>query len=434
MINNIKRMKGSNFILAICLVIALNFCIDLNASNKIVPVIDSANVEIQKRDTCLLLINSDYLKDSADIYKKIYLKPDKDSSDFGDVNEFNYSYRNKNYDKCKEMLNNIDNYKIRDSNGRTILDMIIENPNAEFLNLVLEKQGSIDYLWKNKNILYEIVSRIFYNHVKEDTIIYQSGIIEKLVNSNSCSKHGLRRAYDLAQYGDLFFIEEIIKKKYQDISSDSSKKISICNNELKDLTLLLKVSRERVIDQGTHAFGTCQMNEKIFEQSRQLKLGFQLFDKAASDKYYLNDSMFISGVHKIDYSEVLILWTKRGENLESKIIFDKLFNTGKFTSVLVDSVYKLDENSNFIVFRTKGSDGGYGSEKLEFCKWTLPRHIEVLYSEKCFSDMEKNDYLSYTYTQAASLLKIKKIREQPNFKDSLIFVKEIDLSELITSP
>ena len=93
-------------------------------------------------------------------------------------------------------------------------------------------------------------------------------------------------------------------------------------------------------------------------------------------------------------------------------------------------MYKRNEGKYLIVFRIKGGDGGYSHEKLEFCSYTPPRHIEVLFTESGGSDFECSESLEYKFQEDLNLIIIEKYRKCSNKKDSLIFKKQISLDKM----
>lgn len=118
---------------------------------------------------------------------------------------------------------------------------------------------------------------------------------------------------------------------------------------------------------------------------------------------------------------------KKSNKIESLNILDRLFHTGKFGYIEIDSLFKINHNKFLFVFTTTANDGGYGFKRYEIATWSLPRNIQIITSDNCVTLEEYHESLNYIYSEALKNISLIKIRHDNRKGDTIIFNKVIDL-------
>ena len=338
-----------------------------------------------------------------------------DHSSFSEIKEFNRKVEQHHverflhyypYDDSNSLkhMNKVSGVKAR----REILKKVLNHPKENFLNVLTKDKQIFNHLWENEDYLNTLIEKLYYDN---DSLIREFKIVEQLIDSDSCKIESLYAAFEIAKYGDLDFVVDAIKSKIPDIDKDSSSQIRIHKNDLKKLLVLFNISRQRVISNGALYYSTFEIKPEVYDQFRKFKWGYEVFHAIENSHYYIDDSSFISNLVLEDYSTILMLWNIKGDSIKSVNTFDKLFNTGKFTSVIVDSIYYKSIKSKIAVIRTKGADGSYGWETVTFYEWDGERTLKEIYSIHGGYDGEtkEENVIKYKFYSENSRIKIDHI-------------------------
>ena len=343
---------------------------------------------------CFLIIN---------LYPQNSITKSEESVNLKAINNFVSLYKgrligqNLSDTEVQKSLDRITDINTKDRYGKYPLEYTLYNPMV--FNMFLDKEANVDLLWRNYDILLDILKKISgderlieFRKAHKD---YLLSMIEIIITSPSAdlSRNYLFYNYfssiaDIAEYMRMPEIRDLFVNYGAKLKSSSFKFINVPLINKDNIPSMACIVQPSINTKGLLSFESNPTDDYLNVKLPYMQTLFVYQDSDNKKLKIENKLITIFNNSKFNStSNMFVVWNIVGDSLEFNTCLDHFMPEN---GVLIEQFYKIADNDFLLIGKTDGGDGGDTWGSVWIAQWKNENELQIISKRKWINLMYDN--------------------------------------------